>query len=170
MKTFTFAIAILIFLTLSSAWADGDSTNPYEAYWLTNKKALGAYVDLVLTRRPLNDLARLPADSNQPIWECGAIIVWTYAKDSIWNIDGKPFKPLARVERVEADSITINGQPFKHVQADLKDVIRLLDNPKGKIPIHRTHAPVSGQEEVVKKLSQRLRKQLAETNKKRTNQ
>ena len=56
-------------LVLSGVWfgtmparSEGTNDGAYAAYWLTNK-AVGHYVKLVLTRRPLADLPNLlPAD------------------------------------------------------------------------------------------------------------
>jgi len=53
-------------------------------------------------------------------------IVTTYARDSIWNADRKPFKPLAGVERVGTNSIIISGETFTWTQANLGNVVRLL--------------------------------------------
>jgi hypothetical protein len=52
-------------------------------------------------------------------------------------------------------------------QANLEDVVRLLRNPMGTIPIHRIHGPLSGQEEPVRILAERLERQLADKRKAR---
>ena len=93
------------------AWSESTNDGASEAYWLTNK-ALGQYMKLVLTRRPLTDLPSFSPPTNQTVLDCDAVIVTTYAKDSIWSIDRKPFKPLTGVQEVETHSIVINGERF----------------------------------------------------------
>jgi hypothetical protein len=73
------------------------------------------------------------------------------------------------VEKVGPDSITIDGRDFNFTEAKLEDVKKLLENPEGKIPIHRIYGPVSGQEEFVKSLALKI-KQQSEGTKKETNQ
>ncbi len=146
----------------SGAEAVGGST--YQAYWLTNK-ALGEYVKLVLTRRPLSELPNFSPATNQPLSDCDALIVTTYARDSIWNVDQKPFKPLVGVETVESNRIVINGESYVCTQARLEDVVRLLRDPMGKIKIHRTLGPLAGQEEPVKRLLAQLEHQLSDKTK-----
>ena len=141
-------------------WSENTNDGAYEAYWLTNK-AVGHYVKLVLTRRPLTDLPTFSPPTNQTVLDCDAVIVTTYAKDSIWSIDRKPFKPLTGVQEVEAHSIVFNGERFACTPADLEDVLRLLRNPGGTIPIHRIDGPPSPQEEPVRTLVLRLERQLA---------
>jgi hypothetical protein len=142
--------------------ARSESTNggAYAAYWLTNK-ALGQYGKLVLSRRPLTDLPSFSPPTNQTVLDCDAVIVTTYAKDSIWSIDRKPFKPLTGVQEVETNSLVVKGERFACTPADLADVLRLLRNPEGTIPIHRIDGPPSPQEEPVRTLVLRLERQLA---------
>jgi hypothetical protein len=161
MKALIYGLFVLIWLGAMPARSEGAGGGTYEAYWLTNK-AHGEYVKLVLTRRPLSDLPTFSPPTNQPVSDCDAVIVTTYARDSIWNVDRKPFKPLMGVEKVEAHSIVISGETFTWTQADLADVVRLLRNPMGTIQIHRIHWPLSGQEEPVRTLAERLERQIAE--------
>jgi hypothetical protein len=152
---------------VSAQGKDADAGG-YKAYWLTNKD-LREYVDLIFSRRPLTKIPKASGSAEKPLLECDVIIVRTYTKDSIWNIDRKPFKPLAGVEKVGPDSITIDGRDFNFTEAKLEDVKKLLENPEGKIPIHRIYGPVSGQEEFVKSLALKI-KQQSEGTKKETNQ
>jgi hypothetical protein len=136
----------------------------YEAYWLSSK-ALGMYVKLVLTRRPLAELPNLSLPTNQPVLDCDAVIVTTYERDSIWSIDKKPFKPLTGVTTVGSNFIVINGEQFACTPAKLEDVLRLLRNPAGTILIHRIDGPPSAREEPVRTFVSRLERQLADRNK-----
>lgn len=54
---------------------------------------------------------------------------------------------LVGVEKVETNSIVISGETFTWTQAALKDVVRLLRDPMGTIPIHRMHGQLSGRDE-----------------------
>jgi hypothetical protein len=164
MKTLSFAMLVFLWIVISSEQGEGTATFGYKAYWLTNKE-LGEYVDLILLQQSLLEMPRGSATADKPLLNCDGIIVRTYAKDSIWNRDRKPFKPLVGVERVDADSMTMNGREFKYQQAELEDVLRLFENPEGKIPIHRIHGPISGQEEVVKSLLRTIKQQLTEKKK-----
>jgi hypothetical protein len=80
-------------------------------------------------------------------------------------VDQKPFKPLAGVEKVESISIVISGETFAYTQANPADVLRLLRNPMGTIQIHRLYGPLSGQEEPVRILAERLERQAADRGK-----
>ena len=154
------ALMLVVLLGAMPARSEGTNGGAYEAYWLTNK-ALGQYVKLVLSRRPLTDLPSFSPPTNQTVLDCDAVIVTTYAKDSIWSIDRKPFKPLVGVEKVETNSIVVKGERFACTPAHLEDVLRLLRNPAGIIPIHRIDGPPSPQEEPVRTLAARLGRQPA---------
>lgn len=164
MQALSYALFVLVCLGAMPARSEAAGSGTYEAYWLTNK-AHGTYVNLVLTRRPLSDLPHFSPPANQPISECDAVIVTTYARDSIWTVDRKPFKPLVGVDRVDTNSIVISGETFAWTQAVLEDVVRLLRNPMGTIQIHRIHGPLSGQEETASVIAERLDRQLADRQK-----
>jgi hypothetical protein len=168
MKTFATLICLLMCLVMIPAQGKDTDAGEYRAYWLTNKD-LGEYVDLLLLRRPLADIPKVTGAPDKPLLEYDAIIVRTYAKDSIWNTDRKPFKPLTGVQKVGSDSITIDGREFTFTKAELDNVKKLLETPEGKIPIHRICGPVSGQEEFVKSLALKIGQQ-SEAIRKETNQ
>jgi len=164
MRTLIHSLFLLVALAITPAPSDDTHGGAYEAHWLTNK-ALGEYVNLILTRRPLAELPTLSPKKNQSVADCDAVIVTTYARDSIWNVDQKPFKRLTGVETVGTDFIIIKGERFVCTQANLEDVLRLLRNPMGKVLIHRIFPPVSGQEAVVRTLAARLERQLTDRKK-----
>jgi len=164
MKPLIYALFVTVWFMAMPARSEGAGGGSYEAYWLTNK-AHGEYVKLVLTRRPLSDLPTFSPSTNQPVSDCDAVIATTYARDSIWNVDQMPFKPLVGVEKVASNSIVISGETFACTQANLADVLRLLRNPMGTIQIHRIYGPLSGQEEPVRILAERLERQAAERGK-----
>ena len=130
----------------------------YQAYWLSNQAA-GKYVKLVLTRKPLAELPGLVLTTNQPVLDCDAVIATTYARDSLWDIDWKPFKPLLGVEMAGTNFLVIKGERFACTNANLEDVLRLLHNPMGKIPISRITTGVSAEMEPIRTLALRLERQ-----------
>ena len=142
-----------------TARAEETTTNGrYDAYWLSNN-ALGEYEKLVLTRKPLAELPGLVLTTNQPVLNCDAVIATTYARDSIWDIDWKPFRPLTGVEKVGTNFVVIKGEKFSCTNASPEDVLRLLRDPMGRIPISRIHV-VSAQEEPIRTLALRLERQI----------
>ncbi len=165
MKTILPAIVVAILVASVPRAAHAVGTNEYQAFWLVRDEKGNEYVDLVLSRVPLQDLMGAAATGNLTVLDCDTVVLTTYAKDSVWNIDRQPIKVLRRIDQIEEASITIAGQVFTWTKADLKDVVRILENPEGKIPIHRSYAPAAGQEAEIKELAGRLRRQIkAEAN------
>ena len=160
------AVMLLILGSMTAMSLGGGAavSKPYEAYWLRNGDRGDEYVKLALTRVPLDELLTSAPSTNVPMLECSAVIVTTYAKDSIWNVDRAPFKHLIDVERVDtADRVmVIQGEEYQITQADLRDVVRLLKNPMGKIPIHRIHKASAGQEELIRALLKKLQSQVSD--------
>lgn len=62
MKPQIFTLILVVLLGVMPARSEGTNHVAYEAYWLTNK-ALGEYVKLVLTRRPLGRKAQHQPDA-----------------------------------------------------------------------------------------------------------
>lgn len=92
-----------------------------------------------------------------------ALTMETHHKDSIWNPDGRPIKHLQSIGKVDwrAREATVNGNRYRYEECALADVVRLLEHPEGKEPIHRLYAPLSGFEQTAKALSLLIREQLA---------
>ena len=147
----------------------------YYLYWLT-KPDLGEYVDLLISKKPILNLESLTVDIDQASLDSIAIIARTYMKDSIWNVDLRPFKSVLSVRSVDPEKKTIvltykdilsvtdkqtmvlKETSYKYESAHLADVISLLENPIGTIPIHRIYAPVAGAEELTRQLLAKLKK------------
>lgn len=168
MKVLIYTLFLLGSVGVMPIWSESAGSF-YETYWLTNR-ASGEYVKLVLTRRTLSDLPGFSPAADQPVSDCDAVIVTTYARDSVWNVDQRPFKPLVGVERVETNSIVINGERFIYTQARLEEVVRLLRDPMGTIPIHRIYGPLAGQEQPVRIIVEKLQRQLADAQKRKDQQ
>lgn len=83
-------------------------------------------------------MAQVTVPLDTPLLDCPGIILRTYKKDSIWNTNRRPFKPLSEVDKVRTDLITIKGQELPYIEAKMEEVLKLLENPGGKMMIHRT--------------------------------
>lgn len=138
--------------------ADEASAAKYHAYWLTGASS-GEYVDLLLSRRPIAELAGLAEPADRDPLDCQAVVVRTYARDSIWNTDRRPVKPLAKVGKVSDGRIMIEGREFQWAPAPLEDAARLMEQPEGRVMIHRLHRASDGQEALIDAFAKRLRAQ-----------
>jgi hypothetical protein len=46
----------------------------------------------------------------------------------------------------------VNGNTYKYEECRINDVVRLLEHPEGKLPLHRLHAPLSGAKQTARAL------------------
>jgi len=134
---------------------DGQGTTAgVYGYWLDDAHVAG-YVDLILSSRPLDALSGAgPAE----LAAAGAVLLTTYRKDSVWNQDGHPFRPVARVEALDpaGRTVRINGQDYHYSEAARARVLDLLRHPRGTIPIARIRLPLEGGEAQAARLIQWL--------------
>jgi hypothetical protein len=87
------------------------------------------YIPLLLIPTRLSDLAQ--GKQNE---KC--VIVDTYEGDSIVNVErGVPVSP-ADVKPRERH-IGVRGRTYRYQEVSASEVLRLLENPEGTIPIHR---------------------------------
>jgi|GEM_PF-2710197 len=123
-------------------------------YWLDDANVAG-YVDLMLTSRPLAELAGAGMEELAAV---GAVLLTTYRQDSIWNQDGHPFRPVVRAEALDptARAVRINGKAYRYSDASLPRVLDLLRHPQGTIPIARIRRPLEGGDEQAARLIQWL--------------
>jgi hypothetical protein len=160
MKTPLVAMGLACLIISAPRGACAVDDDRYQAFWLSLNEKGNEYVDLVMSRRPLADLVGAHASTNTTVLDSAALVLTTYAKDSIWNIDRRPLKALRQVEKVGNAEVTIAGQVFTWTKADMKDAVRILENPEGKIRIHRIHSAAAGQEDEIRQLAKVLRKQI----------
>jgi hypothetical protein len=147
----------------------------YLAYWLVAEKRGERTFDLLLlTRLPLAELAKwIPAESPAeqprpqggppaPLLERSALILRTANKDSIWNDDLQPLKPLDRFRDLnEKDrTVEVNAVRYHYEECPLAEVVRLLKAPEGKEPLHRIYPPLGGMEQTARALRLLLAEQL----------
>lgn len=149
----------------------------YVAYWLTrdppDPNGAESGPGLLLTRVPLpelagygplfRDAAKRKSEDRPPLLDSIALIFETYQKDSIWNPDGQPLKPIRSVGpvRAAAREVTVNGTKYKYEGCPIPDVVRLLEHPRGKKPLNRIYGPLTGAENTGRALMLLLKAQLA---------
>lgn len=163
------------------------SAERYFAYWLTRHppapKSHEYEPVLLIARLPIEKLGRLheragdmghsgalqeKIKSGKPnftpqLLDEFALTMETHHKDSIWNPDGRPIKRLQSIGKVDwkTREATVNGKKYLYEEAALADVVRLLERPEGKEPIHRLFGAVSGFEQTAKALRLLLQDQIA---------
>jgi hypothetical protein len=91
------------------------------------------YVPLLLTRKSIEDLKE-----NATPEDC--VLITTFERDSIWHYDG-----LARIGPSEISTaerkVRISDKTYRYQEIGASEVLRLLQNPLGKIPISRPYLP-----------------------------
>jgi len=148
----------------------------YRAYWLSKQDERSEYKLLLITRASLAELQEWLtlehlSKGARPVLESVALTITTYEKDSIWNVDRQPLKPITRsaglsaqkrtVEVHEMDRIIeVNGVRYRYEDASLAEVIALLNAPEGKKAIHRTYGPLDGMKQTARGLRLLLDEQL----------
>ncbi|MCX7047297.1 MAG: hypothetical protein NTX50_17645 [Candidatus Sumerlaeota bacterium] len=141
------------------------------SYWLTSTDHNNKYGILILSKIPIEDFPvgenitsiskqeetrRAPSGLFRRITndeETTALIraqgIWVtiYDKDSIWNdYSCRPFRKLETLDKLEGSKrrlIFCKGQ-YQYEEASFADVLRILKNPEGHIPIHRLMGPDEG--------------------------
>jgi uncharacterized protein (TIGR03067 family) len=145
----------------------------YAAYWLSKAGVHSEYRMLLVTRLPLSEVVRWlelanlrPEEAPPPppvqILDGVGLTITTYKTDSIWNVDLHPLKSLTRFTRlnVKEGTVEVDGVCHRFEECALAEAVRLLNDPSGKIPIHRIHAPLSGMEQTARALKLLLEDQL----------
>ncbi len=156
----------------------GEPGDKYLAFWLTRDPPPADRTEeepvLLLTRLPLKQLPELfdlrqlhdrlvKPRSDEPLLEALALTIETYKKDSIWNADRRPLKAVQKIASVndETRHVVVNGNAYRYEECPLAEVVRLLERPQGKIPIHRIHAPLAGATQTARALRALLKEQVA---------
>ena len=162
----------------------------YRAYWLTDNDPETAkkYSPLLLlTRLPITKLQSFTESmeemtrmenavkANNPkyveqqlrpsLLESMALVIETYNKDSIWNMDGRPIKTMG-VFTFDKKNLSVNydGREYRLEAASLTDVVKLLKKPEGTQGLHRLFAPLAGAQQTGHALRCMLQVQIEEAN------
>ena len=91
------------------------------------------YIPLLLTRMTIEELKESPA-------ELDSVLITTYERDSIWHYDG-----LVRIQKSDISGaerkLRILNKTYRYQEIEAREVIKLLENPLGQIPISRVFLP-----------------------------
>jgi len=140
-RTLRLMVPIGIFLAASAAAGSGQTDAPdpsyHHGYYLflagTPQGCEDCYVPLLLTRKSIEDLKENPTPEN-------CVLITTFERDSIWHYDG-----LARIGQNEINTaerkVRISDKTYRYQEIGASEVLRLLQNPLGKIPISRPFLP-----------------------------
>jgi hypothetical protein len=98
------------------------------------------YIPLLVTRRPLEE-------GDQP----EVAVIHTYERDSIWRMAANPVKLEKGAVTTAERTLRFEGKLYRYQLVPNAEAIRLLENPDGKIPIHRIQPPVDQDIEPLRK-------------------
>ena len=91
------------------------------------------YVPLLIAAEPLEELAK--AKGSQ-----AGVLVITYERDSVWHEDG--IVPFAAGDIEAAPRVIhLRGRKYRYQETSAAEVLKLLENPQGTIPISRPYRP-----------------------------
>ncbi len=118
----------------------GSSVPVYRhAYYLfltgTPKGCEECYIPLLITKERLEDIAE-----SQKIAE--SVLITTYERDSIWQVEPPVLIKPTDIE-VPQRMIRVGTRAYRYQEIAPAEVLKLLENPQGRIPISRLKAPPS---------------------------
>jgi hypothetical protein len=127
-----------------------EQTSAYRAYWLSGPEpeTRSGYRTLLVTPIPIEKLSGHTRRS-EFLFDNTALTFRTYQHDSLWDT---PFRPVQHCSAVNPDTKTVvlDGITFSYEPGDLKDVVRLLENPLGTILLNRRQPPLLGAKQTAK--------------------
>ena len=137
-----YSLALSLFLSAAgAAWTQSPSSRSRatyrHAYYLfligAPKGCEDCYVPLLITKEPLDRIRE--ANKSE---EC--VLIVTYERDSIWHDDG--------IVSVGADAIEagpriirLRDRRYRYQEISSLEILRILQNPMGSIPISRPLLP-----------------------------
>lgn len=137
MRSLAAAGALLVVVAVGLVPASGQGPAPPRAYYLflagAPEGCQDCYVPLLIVRQTLEDVAA----SGSPT---AVVLVTTYERDSIWSVERGVSLTAADVSKSER-MVRLRGRRYRYHEIPAAEVVRLLENPAGTIPIHRT-API----------------------------
>jgi hypothetical protein len=92
------------------------------------------YVPLLITQTPIEKIANTETIEN-------AILIITYERDSIWQIVGAIAIKRTDLQDLAARRIRVRDKGYRYQEITAAEVIELLENPSGTIPISRPVIP-----------------------------
>ena len=91
------------------------------------------YVPLLLTRKTVEKLAQSPKTED-------SVLITTYERDSMWHYDGLVQIAQSDINTTER-KLRLSNRSYRYQETAAAEVLRLLENPSGKIPISRPYLP-----------------------------
>jgi hypothetical protein len=114
----------------------GQAAASRQAYYLflagSSQGAEEAYVPLLISTRTLEDVAASTRDATVDL-------ITTYERDSIWKLERGVALVAADVSPRER-ILRLRNRQYRYQQVAAAEVLRLLENPEGSIPVHRNLA------------------------------
>ena len=137
----------LVVLLFAVRPAAGDDPAPFRySYYLfelpgARTGCSDCYIPLLVTREPLEK-------SEQP----EAAVIVTYERDSIWTLADRPVKLDKGAVQAQERKIRFEGKVYRYQQVPNAETIRLLEQPLGKLPIHRRGSPIALENEALRRV------------------
>lgn len=135
-------VALAALVALSSApYVAGDTPAFRHAYYLfladAPRGCEDCYIPLLIAGQTLEEVAASRSDAT-------VVLITTYERDSIWNVERGV--SLAAADVTTRDRIVrVRGRRYRYQEIGPTEVLRLLENPAGSIPVHRI-TPVPNRE------------------------
>ena len=135
-------VGFLLFSVISSTSGTlsptaGDHPAYRHAYYLflagTPTGCEDCYVPLLITTGPLEELAKRKGHE-----EC--VLIITYERDSVWHDEGivpLEFSDIEAAPRI----VHLRGRKYRYQEIPSSELLHLLENPMGTIPISRPALP-----------------------------
>lgn len=105
------------------------------------------YVPLLLTPSPLEAVGPQGLDT---------IVITTYERDSIWSSE-KDVRVAAGDVAADARKVRVRtgsrARQYRYQEVPPGEVVRLLENPRGTIPVHRPRLPSIAPDDVARLLA-----------------
>jgi hypothetical protein len=136
-----FMVAMGICLTLSgtaglSQTGERD-TSHHHGYYLflagTPSGCEDCYIPLLLTPKSLEELKKSPTATD-------CVLITTYERDSIWHYDGLLGIRPSDIDEAER-KVRILNRTYRFQEIGVPEILKVLENPSGKIPISRPVLP-----------------------------
>lgn len=134
--------ALLVLVAIASAMTiAGEGAASRHAYYLflagPPQGCEDCYIPLLVVASTLEEVAASGGETT-------VVLITTYERDSIWKVERGVSLAAADVKARER-VVRLGGRRYRYQEIGPAEVLRLLENPQGGIPIHRT-IPVPGRE------------------------
>ncbi len=129
-----FGALLAVVAIASGTIAAGDGAVSRHAYYLfladAPQSCEDCYIPMLVVARALEEIAASEGETT-------VVLITTYERDSIWRVERGVSLAASDVKAGER-VVRLRGQRYRYQEIGPAEVIRLLENPQGSIPIHRT--------------------------------